>query len=90
MIIIHDYHDPSHPALCGVFSVDISNLLPEYGLHFDLYNTAISKRNSNDIGSHDDAACVPEPGSLVLLGLGLIVLFISRYKFLTKKSQAKG
>jgi hypothetical protein len=77
-----------------LFSVDVSNLLPEYELHFDLYNTVVSRRNSADIGpddfapfSHDAATriTVPEPAPLVLLSLGLITLFVSRSKLQTKR-----
>lgn len=60
------------------FSVDTSGLASGYYLHFDLYNTVLSKKDPNDTDRGDfapfshDAQTVPEPGTLILLGSGLI------------------
>jgi len=88
----NDPGDGSGALFYQTFSVDVSGLLQDFELHFDLYNTVVSSRNSEDIGpddfapfSHDAATQVPEPTPLVLLGLGLIALFVSRNRFLTKR-----
>jgi len=60
------------------FLVENSSLDGLHNIHFDLYSTKIGKNASNDIDrdlfapfSHD-AQRVPEPSTLLLLGVGLI------------------
>ena len=83
---VNTQDDPSHtPTGTGndlyyrEFAVDVSGLLPGFGIHFDLYDTYL-KNGDTDIGnfapfSHDAGTIaqsnVPEPSILILLGLGL-------------------
>jgi hypothetical protein len=67
-----------------MFSIDTSGLTGEYAIHFDLYNEKYYSRNigNNPVGdidvrdfapfSHDAQSKVPEPGTLLLFGIGLI------------------
>lgn len=65
------------------FNLDVSSLGSGYELHFDLYNSSV-KRGDVDVTkfapfSHDaETTSVPEPGTLLLMGLGLTGLYFSR------------
>ncbi|NNE38339.1 MAG: PEP-CTERM sorting domain-containing protein [Gammaproteobacteria bacterium] len=60
------------------FSWDIAGLTDGYGLHFDLYEVlADGSRGIFAPFSHDAASSIPEPGPLALLGMGLIMVFLS-------------
>ena len=68
----------------STFNFDISGLAAGYDLHFDLYNTAM-KKGDLVLGefapfSHDARTMVgvPEPGILVLMGMGLLGLGFAR------------
>lgn len=67
------------------FAVDLTELDPNYGIHFDLYNKVQSKPKNDpvtdlDAGdfapwSHDaDVKNVPEPATLSLFGMGILAL----------------
>ncbi len=77
--------DPGGPtagsgAYYAAFDVDSTGLLAGYNLHFDLYNTDVRRGTDIDVDdfapfSHDAECCtqkVPEPGTLLLLGSGIV------------------
>ena len=81
-----------------LFTINTSNLANGYAIHFDLYNTGLcingvgQCNGAGDIDitqfapfSHDaESVTVPEPGTLVLMSLGLIGIGLARRKRLTK------
>ncbi len=75
--------NPGSALYYKLFAVDLSNLADGFGLHFDLYNTRVRTVSDIDVNdfapfSHDAASSeireVPEPGTLMLLGLGMLII----------------
>lgn len=64
------------------FSIDTTQLAAGHVLHFDLYNTKVTRGGDIDISmfapfSHDaESSKVPEPGTLILLGSGMIGFYL--------------
>jgi hypothetical protein len=84
--------DPGGPAdLSGTgmyyasFEVDVSLLDPDYGIHFDLYNIEVFGNGKHKTMfapfSHDAATVVPEPSTILLLGVGMLGLWGLKRRF---------
>lgn len=69
-------------SYCVTFDIDMTGVVNGIDLHFDLYN--VEQKNGDTVRgafapfSHDAETNVPEPGSLALLGLGLLLIAASR------------
>lgn len=74
------------------FVVDTTNLDPAKGVHSDLYNVNIMDKNlrykTQFAPFSHDAAKIPEPASLVLTGLGMLVAWTVSRKRITAKNAA--
>lgn len=72
----------------AAFEVDWTGLAPDHYLHFDLYSKDIHSSSLIDVDRDDfapfshDAQTIPEPSTLMLLGIGLIVLGVAGRKTL--------
>lgn len=70
-------------------TVNTASLDPRYVIHFDLYNTALARRSKTDLDvtqfapfSHDaESMPVPEPHTILFLGIGFLGLWVCRKKF---------
>ena len=74
---------PGNGSFFHAFDIIVSGMLPGFNLHFDLYSTKVVgggwdvDRDDFAPFSHD-ARTVPEPGTLGLLGIGLLALGFAR------------
>ena len=75
----------------AAFTVDTTHLSDAYSLHFDLFNNNVNAPFSHDAQSDPPPTGVPEPATLLLLGLGIISLagYARRYRFLRVRSNPR-
>jgi hypothetical protein len=73
------------------FDVDTTNLSDAYSLHFDLFNKSVHAPFSHDAQSDPPLTGVPEPATLLLLGLGIISVAgcARRYEFLRVRANPR-
>ena len=63
---------PGEGLYYAAFTVDTTLLSDAYSLHFDLFNNNVNAPFSHDAQSDPPPTGVPEPATLLLLGLGII------------------
>lgn len=77
-------NNPAGGMYFASFTIDASLLDPAYVVHFDLYNAKLRRSTEDkDITqfayfTHDaESSKVPEPGTILLLGSGLVAVYVS-------------
>jgi len=76
---------PQFRTYFDTFNIDASGLMAATNIHFDLYYHYVNQGGQDKIEfappSHD-AETVPEPGTLVLLGIGMLGVAVYRRKIM--------
>lgn len=65
----------------AAFAVDVTNLSDKVSIHFDLFSENAKAPFSHDADAQSDPPVVPEPGVLLLLGLGMAGVAVGKWKF---------
>lgn len=75
----------------AAFSVDATSLNDAYSLHFDLFNKNVNAPFSHDAQSDPPPTGVPEPATLLLLGLGIVgvAVYARRYQVIRVRSNPR-